>query len=213
MPGTLMHLALAQRVYQGIKEKLSIDKIQFFIGNIMPDEARDKTKSHFRVPSSVDGYCLPSIELIKKELFDKNDPIRLGCYCHLFFDYHFFEDYAFSQFIFDKEKGKITSKESGEEWEHKEFWSPRVFYSSYSVLNTPILKDGLVDLDDIDKMPEILPFINDERFDVRRDKTWKSEIYSFLNNKHEYTKCVLEYARCKEIIEKTAQMLVDEITG
>ena len=154
---------------------------------------------------------MPSIELIKKELFIKTDPVRLGCYCHLFFDYHFFEDYAFSQFIFDKENGKITSKETGEEWGNKEFWSPRVFYSSYSVLNTPILKDGLVDLQDIYKMPEILPFINDERFDARRDKTWKSEILSFLENEGEYTKNVLEYEKVVEVLNKTADMLIQEI--
>lgn len=211
MPGTLMHLALAQRVYQGIKEKLSIDKIQFFIGNIMPDEARDKGKSHFRAPSSVDGYALPNIELIKKELFHKNDPIKLGCYCHLFFDYHFFEDYAFDLFIFNKEKGKIISKKTGEEWENKEFWSPRVFYSSYSVLNKPILEKGLVDLQDIYKMPQILPFMNDDRFDLRRDKNWKSEILSFLENEGEYTKNVLEYEKVVEVLNKTADMLIQEI--
>ena len=52
MPGSLMHLALAKMVYEGIKD-LGIDQTQFYIGNILPDEAGDKTASHFRVPCPI----------------------------------------------------------------------------------------------------------------------------------------------------------------
>jgi hypothetical protein len=60
-------------------------------------------------------------------------------------------------------------------------------------------------------MPQILPFINDDRFDLRRDKNWKSEILSFLENEGEYTKNVLEYEKVVEVLNKTADMLIQEI--
>ena len=212
MPSTLMHLALAEIVYQGIKDKLNIDKIQFFVGNILPDEARDKGKSHYRVISSVNSYLLPDMEIVKKELFDKNDPIKLGAYCHLYLDYHFFEDYAFDLFIFDKDNNKIINKKNGLEWETKEFWSPRVFYSSYSELNQLILNDKLVDLNDIYKMPRILPFIGNEGFDIRRERNWKDEVLSFIDEKREYTGKILEYKPSIDLIKKVADELIKEIT-
>ncbi len=211
MPGTLMHLALGTKVYQGIKNELNIDKIQFLSGNILPDEAGDKTKSHYRIPCSVNSYMLPDMEEVKRTLFDKNDPVKLGSYCHLYFDYHFFEDYAFNLFIFDKDNDKITVKKNGLSWQTKEFWSPHVFYSAYGELNHFILNDGLVDLEDIYKMPKILPYVGNDRFDVRREKNWKDEILAFIENELEYTGKILEYEPIVNLINDLASKLIKEI--
>ena len=109
MPGTVMHLTLGQMVYKGIKE-LGLDKTEFLNGNILPDEAQDKGASHYRVPSTVKGYMLPDMDTVKEELLRLDDSYKLGAFCHLYFDYHFFEDYLFPMFIWEYENDKITKK-------------------------------------------------------------------------------------------------------
>lgn len=205
-----MHLALAKMVYEGVKD-LGIDQTQFYIGNILPDEAGDKTASHFRVPCSVSSYKLPQMDLVKGELFNIGDPIKLGAYCHLYFDYHFFEDYAFGLFIWDEEKETVTNKKNGLCWPTKEFWTHRVFYTAYGEFNHPIINAGLVDLDDIFKMPEPLPLIGYSRFDSRREYTWKKELIYFIEHELTYTGRIMEYEPCIEVLKKIANDLIKEI--
>lgn len=208
MPGTVMHLALAQMVYAGI-ESIGLDKIKFLSGNILPDEAVDKEMSHYRSESSVKMYRLPHMAEVKRELFDLNDPYKLGAYCHLYFDYHFFEDHLFHKFLWDDDK--VISKKTGKAWQIKDFWSRPVFYSSYGALNHFFINDGYLNMEDVQKMPEPLPYIGNERFDNRRDKTWKKELFYFLEIPHEYTGEILEYEEAKELMRKIANDLIEEI--
>ena len=48
MPGILYHLTFAEEVYKSLGKKLKIDKIDFMAGNLIPDLAIDKKKSHYR---------------------------------------------------------------------------------------------------------------------------------------------------------------------
>lgn len=210
MPGSLMHMAFAEIVYEGLKE-LKIDKTEFLIGNILPDEAGDKTMSHYRVPCSVDSYKLPDMVKVKNELFDLKDPIKLGCYCHLYFDYHFFEDYAFDLFRWDKKENTVTNKRNGLSWQTEEFWSPRVFYSAYGEFNHLILKDGYVNLEEVFKMPRILPFVGNVRFDNRRKVIWIDELNYFIEHELTYTGNVLEYEPSMAVLKKIANNLIREI--
>ena len=210
MPGTIMHLTVAQMVYEGIKD-LELDKMKFLMGNILPDEAADKERSHFRVRSSVERYMLPHMGKVKEELFRLNDPYRLGAYCHLYFDYHFFEDYLFKMFIWDSENDLVISKQNGISWQTDKFWSRSVFYSAYGAINHPIIDMGLINMEDVGNMAEPIPHIGNERFDARREKTWKTELYEFLESKPQYTGEIIELDPTVEFMRKIANDLIEEI--
>ena len=210
MPGTIMHLTLGQMVYEGIKD-LNLNKIEFLSGNILPDEAADKGESHYRAPSSVEGYMLPHMETVKKELFTLTSPYKLGAFCHLYFDYHFFEDYLFPMFIWEHNNDKITSKETGESWSTKEFWSRSVFYSAYGELNHPIINSGLINMADVEEMPELLPYMESSRFDNRREQNWKRELKTFIETEHTYTGKILDFNKTVDLIKKIAEDLIEII--
>lgn len=205
-----MHMAFANIVYEGIKD-LKLDKTEFMIGNILPDEAGNKKLSHYRVPSRVLSYELPDMEMVKKDLFDLRNPILLGCYAHLYFDYHFFEDYAFALFDWDDEKDRVTNLKNGLSWTRGEFWTWNVFYSAYGEFNHLILRDKLVDLNEIYKMPRILPFLDNFRFDKRRKTIWIDELQYFIENELTYTGNILEYEKSMESLKRIAKELIDEI--
>lgn len=99
MPGILYHLSFAEEVYRNLPSNLQIDKVKFMSGNLLPDLAIDKQKSHYRKEASLKGFYIPEMEIVKKELYIPKNPIKFGMYCHLYLDYHFIEDFLIHEFI------------------------------------------------------------------------------------------------------------------
>ena len=95
MPGIIYHLAFAEEVYRHLAKKNAVNQLEFFSGNLIPDlvVAENKNKSHYRVPASVQGFVVPNMEAVKKDLYDLNNSLKMGMYCHLYLDYHFFETF------------------------------------------------------------------------------------------------------------------------
>ena len=69
MPGILYHLSFAEEVYRNLIPKSQLNKIDFMSGNLIPDLAVDKKNSHYRKKASLEGFFVPDMERVKKELY------------------------------------------------------------------------------------------------------------------------------------------------
>ncbi len=210
MPGILYHLSFAEEVYRNLAPTVPIDKIAFMAGNLIPDLATDKQKSHYRKKASIEGFFVPALALAKKELFDPKDPVKFGMYCHLYLDYYFIEDFLIPEFIWDAKNNKVTNPRNSKQWDTETFFSHSGMYGSYTEINQLLVRDGHVSMDTISKIPEILPDTDLTVFDMRREKTWKTELYEYLAQKKEYTGDVFDYTRLCNYIKYIANQFVKE---
>ena len=157
MPGILYHLAFAEEVYRNFSEQMKLDKVNFMAGNLIPDLANDKKASHYRKKASVNGFFVPTMESVKKDLFVPSDSVKFGMYCHLYLDYYFIEDFLIPEFIWDTSTMKVINPRNHKEWDVKTFFSHDGMYGSYTEINDLMLKDGHVSLETVSQIPEILP--------------------------------------------------------
>ena len=154
-------------------------------GNLIPDLAIDKQKSHYRIPASVDGFFVPKIGLAKRELFTPKDSVNFGMYCHLYLDYYFIEEYLIPEFIWNSKNQKVINPRNCKIWDFETFFSQDGMYGSYTEINQLLIQDGHVSIDTINQIPEILPNTDLAVFDTRREKTWKAELEEYLSQKKE----------------------------
>ena len=211
MPGILYHLSFAEEVYRNLGTVIQLDKVDFMAGNLIPDLATDKMKSHFRKKASVDGFFVPEMELVKRELFIPEDSIKFGMYCHLYLDYYFIEKFLIPEFIWNVKDMKVINPRNNKQWDVKTFFSHSGMYGSYTEINQLLVRDGHVSLSTVKEIPEILPSTGIAVFDVRRDKTWKAELDEYLAKKKEYTGDIFDYDRLWSCIEKIATQFVQEV--
>lgn len=211
MPGILYHLSFAEEVYRNSGTVIQLDKVDFMAGNLIPDLATDKMKSHFRKKASVDGFFVPEMELVKRELFIPEDSIKFGMYCHLYLDYYFIEKFLIPEFIWNVKDMKVINPRNNKQWDVKTFFSHSGMYGSYTEINQLLVRDGHVSLSTVKEIPEILPSTGIAVFDVRRDKTWKAELDEYLAKKKEYTGDIFDYDRLWSCIEKIATQFVQEV--
>ena len=209
MPGLLLHLTFGKMIYDKIGEKFNIDKTDFLSGCLIPDLTLDKRKSHYRVPATVSEYFVPDMERVKESLLKKDNSLYLGMYCHLFLDYHFFENYIFKDYKW--EDGYVTVSHSGYKLSEEEFFSREGIYSAYGELNHLILNDGKFSNHDLSIIPEILPNTNMAVFDERREKTWLSELNEYLITENEYSGKILDYDSVISYLEKLVPLFINTI--
>ena len=210
MPGILYHLSFAEEVYRNLPSNLQIDKVKFMSGNLLPDLAIDKQKSHYRKEASVKGFYIPEMEIVKKELYIPKNPIKFGMYCHLYLDYHFIEDFLIPEFIWDSTNMKVINPRNHLELDVTTFFSQNGMYGSYTEINQLLIRDGHISMQTVEEIPEILPKTGMEVFDTRREKTWKKELEEYIAEKKPYTGNVFDYDRIWSSIEKIAQQFVEE---
>ena len=181
-------------------------------GNLIPDLANDKKASHYRKKASVNGFFVPTMESVKKDLFVPSDSVKFGMYCHLYLDYYFIEDFLIPEFIWDTSTMKVINPRNHKEWDVKTFFSHDGMYGSYTEINYLMLKDGHVSLETVSQIPEILPSTGIHVFDDRREKTWKAELDGYLSQHKEYTGDIFDYYRLWASIEKIAKKFVTEVS-
>ena len=181
-------------------------------GNLIPDLATNKQESHYRKKASVDIFLVPEMELVKRDLFKPEDPIKFGMYCHLYLDYYFIEKFLIPEFIWDVEKMKVINPRNNMNWNVKTFFSHSGMYGAYTEINQLMLRDGHVSLDTVKEIPDILPSTGIPVFDTRRNKTWKEELEEYLVQKKEYTGEIFDYDRLWSCIERIAMQFVQEIS-
>ena len=208
MPGLLLHVAFAEKICKG----LEISKPNEFIsGNIIPDLTKDKQLSHYRVRASQKGFLVPEMGQVKKDLFVLNNPIKFGMYCHLYLDHYFIEDYLIPHFIWDYDNMKVTNPRNEKSWNVKKFFSDDGIYSSYTEINSLLLKDKHISLKKLMELPDLLPETGIEMFDDRHNRTWKSEIKEYLSQGKEYTGDIFDYKKLCNFIDDTAEKLMKDV--
>ena len=212
MPGILYHLSFAEEVYRKLAPVMPLDKVSFLAGNLIPDLATDKKRSHYRKKASVDGFFVPEMELVKRDLFVPEDSVKFGMFCHLYLDYYFIEEFLIPEFVWDVERMKVINPRNNKEWDVKTFFSHSGMYGAYTEINQLLVRDGHVSVSTIEEIPEILPNTGLTVFDARREKTWKAELDEYLAQKKEYTGEIFDYNRLWSCIERIATQFVDEIS-
>lgn len=229
MPGILYHSAFAWSVYQKCKNVISIDKMKFLEGNLIPDlSLESKEKTHFQVKSSVDGFYVPDLKQVQVKLFPQTINVVLkdnfnseqsnlyyslilGMYCHLYLDYFFITGYLIPEFIWEEEKDIVINPRNNKVWTVNDFFSSKGMYGSYTEINQLMLRDNHIPLEIIEEIPEILPNTGITIYDNRREKTWKKELQEYMDEKKEYTGDVLDYDRLWNCIENIAIQFVNEL--
>ena len=191
---------------------MPLDKVSFMAGNLIPDLATDKKRSHYRKKASVDGFFVPEMELVRRDLFVPKDSVKFGMFCHLYLDYYFIEEFLIPEFIWDVETMRVINPRNNKEWDVKTFFSHSGMYGSYTEINQLLVRDGHVSVSTIEEIPEILPNTGLTVFDARREKTWRAELEEYLAQKKEYTGEIFDYNRLWSCIERIATQFVDEIS-
>ena len=212
MPGILYHLSFAEEVYRKLAPVMPLDKVSFMAGNLIPDLATDKKRSHYRKKASVDGFFVPEMELVRRDLFVPKDSVKFGMFCHLYLDYYFIEEFLIPEFIWDVETMRVINPRNNKEWDVKTFFSHSGMYGAYTEINQLLVRDGHVSVSTIEEIPEILPNTGLTVFDARREKTWKAELDEYLAQKKEYTGEIFDYNRLWSCIERIANQFVEEIS-
>lgn len=212
MPGILYHLSFAEEVYRKLGTVTQFDKIRFMSGNLIPDLATNKKKSHYCKKSSVDGFFVPEMVVVKRDLFRPEDSIKFGMYCHLYLDYYFIEEFLISEFIWNVDEMKVINPRNNMSWDVKTFFSHSGMYGAYTEINQLMIRDEHVSLNTVKEIPNILPSTGIPIFDTRRDKTWKAELENYLVQEKEYTGEIFDYNRLWSCIERIATQFVHEIS-
>ena len=212
MPGILYHLSFAEEVYRKLEPVISLDKVSFMAGNLIPDLATDKKQSHYRKKASVDGFFVPEMELVKRDLFVPEDSVKFGMFCHLYLDYYFIEEFLIPEFVWDVERMKVINPRNNKEWDVKTFFSHSGMYGAYTEINQLMVRDGHVSISTMEEIPEILPTTGVTVFDTRREKTWKAELEEYLAQKKEYTGEIFDYNRLWNCIQRIAIQFIQEIS-
>lgn len=212
MPGILYHLSFAEEVYRKLAPVMPLDKVSFMAGNLIPDLATDKKQSHYRKKASVDGFFVPEMELVRRDLFVPEDSVKFGMFCHLYLDYYFIEEFLIPEFIWDVETMRVINPRNNKEWDVKTFFSHSGMYGAYTEINQLMVRDGHVSISTVEEIPEILPNTGLTVFDARREKTWKAELEEYLAQKKEYTGEIFDYNRLWSCIERITTQFVEEIS-
>ena len=142
MPGILYHLSFAEEVYRKLVPIMPLDKVSFMAGNLIPDLATDKKRSHYRKKASVDGFFVPEMELVRRDLFVPKDSVKFGMFCHLYLDYYFIEEFLIPEFIWDVETMRVINPRNNKEWDVKTFFSHSGMYGAYTEINQLLVRDG-----------------------------------------------------------------------
>lgn len=212
MPGILYHLSFAEEVYRKLAPVMPLDKVSFMAGNLIPDLATDKKQSHYRKKASVDGFFVPEMEQVKRDLFVPEDSVKFGMFCHLYLDYYFIEEFLIPEFIWDVETMRVINPRNNKEWDVKTFFSHSGMYGAYTEINQLMVRDGHVSISTVEEIPAILPNTGLTVFDARREKTWKAELEEYLAQEKEYTGEIFDYNRLWNCIERIATQFVEEIS-
>ncbi len=215
MPGMIFHLVFAEEVYR--RTKIKLNKVDFFSGNLIPDlvTTENKKYTHYRINSHMEGFMVPDLEKVRREIFDRDSSIRLGIYTHLYLDHYFIEEFLTKEFIYDKENGKVTNPRTNTTWELKQFFANPsdggILYEGYTQINNLLIKYGCISKETLDILPDNLPLTGIEAFDKRYEMTWREELEGYLLENIPYTGKIFEYERITSAIYDIANNLIKEL--
>ncbi len=178
------------------------------LGNLIPDLAKDKNLSHYRYVGR-GGWGTPDLKEAKQDLW-KNDPAKLGAYCHLLLDYHFFANYLGSKYRLSDDGTKVLSNNGSQNWPVKVFLSNDGLYGCYSHFNPNLVADSFIPKQ-IFNLSEKAPLIGLERFDERSGRNWRTEIAKYLSDPALNAPELFTYTELKTMIEEGAKLFLHEL--
>ena len=135
-------------------------------------------------------------------MFNINDSLKLGIYCHLFLDYYFIEKFLISQFEWDIENSTVKNLRNNKIWTMDEFFSDNGLYGSYNEINKLMIENCDVDLEYIKSLPNILPKTDISFYDERYTEDWKEELKDYLTIDKKYTGEIIDYVLFQKFISK-----------
>lgn len=147
MPGFLYHLACANEVAK-VRLTQENERNAFLVGNILPDLATDKSKSHYRIRNH-SGWKVPDLTRVSKNLCSvaMKNPYYAGIICHLVLDYIFITDVLSTKYTLDN---KTVFANTGQTWSIDDFLSKQTgFYADYSAYNAKLFTQNLISTDDL----------------------------------------------------------------
>ncbi|MBQ9029724.1 hypothetical protein IJ114_03085 [Candidatus Saccharibacteria bacterium] len=220
MPGVLHHYFFATEVFRQTEQVLqqktapegpifsskALNREDFFLGNVLPDLAKDKELTHFKDDSWIAvGFRVPNLREAKKELaLASNQSLAYGAFAHLFLDQKFIEFFVWPRFEFRWDEDRITCKRTGKVYSVSEFFSPNGLYFGYSELNGAILDKGLIDCKYVHSLPDWPKQLGIERFDTWREESWREELNRYLLDLVETSGTVFLAAEFVQFIRSTA---------
>lgn len=212
MPGTCCHIAFAEMVYRKLSSCMPFQGDEFKSGNLIPDlSTEDKKITHYRKNASIEGLYIPDMKQVEKDLF-KDDPIKLGIYSHLYLDERFIEEFLIPEFIWYKPRMVIINPRNSMEWYPTEFFKPNgIYYKAFDEINKCLIRDGYISMENIKKMPDILPNTGIPVYDNRQEKAWKKEVEEYITTKREHTGDVFDYEKLVRFMENTSTELARKI--
>lgn len=208
MPGMLCHLMFAEKIYRKLVSIVNLNKRDFLSGNLLPDLAIDKKQSHFQNHTTFQCLDIPNIYNAKDLLFDLEDSLKFGMFCHLYLDYYFIKNFLIPNFIWDIENMKIINPNTQQEWTIEEFFSNDGLYGAYTEINNLIIQNGHLSGELIALIPTNIPKTGIECFDLRKEKTWKSELNDYLYGKAPCAETMLDYEQLFNFINDVANQFV-----
>ena len=209
MPGALFHLAFVEEIYR--LSNLDWDKLTFMAGNLIPDMAKNKMLSHYRISACIKGFMVPNLDAAGKDLLVFDDALKMGMFCHLYLDHYFIKNYLIPSFMWDIDNMVICNPRNDRIWSIEDFFSCQGMYGAYSEINWLILKNGLISMDTINRIPEVLPRSGIPFFDDRHEKSWKRQLDEHLSDKRDYTGEIFDYEHLWYIIRLIASRYVREV--
>ena len=214
MPNTISHLAFAEETYRRLSPIITLDRVNFLSGNLIPDLSVDKGQSHYRKSSSIYGLLVPDLSKASNDLFKVEDSIKLGMYAHLYLDYYFIEHFLIHRFIWDVPNMEVINPKTNHHWSVYDFFSQKGLYGAYTQVSQSMLNSGYVSFDTIKEIPEFLPETGIVFFDNRNNMTWKNELEYHLGiQPTNYSGEILDYRILWSFIEKMADKFVTDFFG
>ena len=148
---------------------------------------------------------------VQLTMFNSNEALKLGIYCHLFLDYYFIEKFLISQFNWDIENDNVISIRNNKIWTVNEFFSNNGLYGSYNEINKLMIENSDVDLDYIKSLPNVLPKTDIKFYDERYTEDWKKELKEYLNIDKQYTGDIIDYVLFQKFISKICSKFISEV--
>lgn len=210
MPSMLCHLMFAEKIYRKLTPSVSLNRIDFLSGNVLPDLSIDKNSSHFQIHTPIVCLSIPNIKKVKKVLFTLDDSLKFGMFCHLYLDYYFIKNFLIPNFIWDIDDMLVINPNNNYKWSTHDFFSNNGLYGAYTEINHLILRDGYISKELLDSIPSILPKTGIPGFDIRYAKTWREELDAYLSCKVSYTGVLLDYNTLLEFINDVANQFVSK---
>lgn len=147
MASTIMHMAVADKLYKKIKTNININYYDYILGAIAPDLSKQigepRKISHF----IDEGTTISNIDkFLRKYQTTLTNSFNLGYFIHIYTDILFFRDY-YPLFIQDGFFTSVIKRLDGNVIKVSKEDRKKMLYNDYTNLNTKLIDEYQLNLD------------------------------------------------------------------